>query len=357
MSKKFWKINNQADNAEEAAELLLYGDIANETWWGDEATPKQFAEDIRSLGGKDIVVRINSGGGDVFAAQAIYNQLKSYAGNVDVVIDGICASAATIVSSAGRSVSMPNNAIFMIHNPSVGVCDWLTAQDLEAMAKQLDKVKQTIVNVYLNRCRNVTEKQLKSMMDKETWLTADEALSYGFVDYIADDSAEMKDISNKIVGIRNFKSSADIRQMATEKRREWNKMPNSDILNQIKNVIEGVINKSDNAQADPVMAERERMLALDALNDGSEVVAKMVNIAKQNGNTAEEISEYVNAVKTQTANSTRNKGIEEIKKLVQDNISSGATQITAAPVDNTSTDIANQDKQKQFDDVLAAMNK
>ena len=105
------------------------------------------------------------------------------------------------------------------------------------------------------------------------------------------------------------------------------------------------------------MTERERMLALDALNDGSEVVAQMINIAKQNGNTAEEISEYVNAVKTQTANSSRDKGIAEIKKLVQDNISSGATQIAASPADNTANDIANQEKQKQFDDVLAAMNK
>ncbi len=223
MSKKFWKIKNNADNDEESAELLF---IVNETWWGDEVTPKQFADDIRSLGGKDIIVRINSGGGDVFAAQAIYNQLKSYAGNVDVVIDGICASAATIISCAGKNVSMPNNAIFMIHN-----------------------------------------------------------------------------------------------------------------------------------QVDPVMTERERMLALDALNDGSEVVAQMINIAKQNGNTAEEISEYVNAVKTQTANSSRDKGIAEIKKLVQDNISSGATQIAASPADNTANDIANQEKQKQFDDVLVAMNK
>ena len=92
-------------------------------------------------------------------------------------------------------------------------------------------------------------------------------------------------------------------------------------------------------------------------HDGSEVVAQMINIAKQNGNTAEEISEYVNAVKTQTANSSRDKGIAEIKKLVQDNISSGAAQITASPADNTANDIANQEKQKQFDDVLAAMNK
>jgi hypothetical protein len=194
------------------------------------------------------------------------------------------------------------------------------------------------------------------MMDKETWLTADEALSYGFIDSVADVSAEMKDISDKIVDIRNFKSSADIRQMATDKRKEGVEMQKNDILTQIKNLLNGGSSEPVN-QVDPVMAERERMLALDALNDGSEVVAQMINIAKQNGNTAEEISEYVNAVKTQTANSSRDKGIAEIKKLVQDNISSGAAQITASPADNTANDIANQEKQKQFDDVLAAMNK
>lgn len=356
MSKKFWKINNQVDNADEPAELLLYGTIANETWWGDEVTPKQFADDIRALGGKDIVVRINSGGGDVFAAQAIYNQLKSYTGNVDVAIDGICASAATIIASAGKKVCMPNNAIFMIHNPSVGICDWLDSAELSKLANQLDKVKQTIVNVYLNRCKNVTEKQLQNMMNKETWMTADEALYYGFIDSInADESAEMADISNKIVGIRNFKSSADVRQMVNN-RKEDVKMANTDILTQIKNLLNGGSNEPVN-QADPVIAERERMLALDALNDGSEVVAKMVNIAKQNGNTAEEISEYVNAVKAQTINSAKDRGIEEIKKLVQDNLSSGASQISAAPSDTNDKDVKNQEKQKNFDDVLAAMNK
>ena len=76
MAKKFWDIKNQADA--EQAEMLIYGDIANETWWGDETTPKQFAEDLAALGGKDLTLRINSPGGDVFAAHAVYNQLKAY---------------------------------------------------------------------------------------------------------------------------------------------------------------------------------------------------------------------------------------------------------------------------------------
>lgn len=353
MSKKFWKINNQADD--ESAELLLYGNIANETWFDDVITPKQFAADIRALGGKAVTVRINSGGGDVFAAQAIYNQLKSYTGNVSVMIDGICASAATIIACAGKTITMPSNAIFMIHNPAVGVCDWLDAKNLEALSKQLEAVKQTIVNVYLQRVgNNLTETQIKHMMDKETWMTADEALGYGFVDTI-DSGADMADISNKIIGMRNFKTSADIEQMMAQKRKESADMDSNKILNQIKNLLGG--NEPKNDTVDPVMAERQRMIALDELNDGSEVVAKIVNIAKQNGNTAEEIKEYVDAVKSQPVNSVKDKGIEEIKKLVQDNLSSGAAQISTNPADNTDTAVADQEKKKNFDDVLAAMNK
>ena len=94
MSKPFWKFQNVAGGR---AELLLYGDISDSTWWGDEVTPKQFAEDLDKLGAvSEITVRINSGG-DVFAAQAIGNQLEQHPAAVTAKIDGLCASAATIL--------------------------------------------------------------------------------------------------------------------------------------------------------------------------------------------------------------------------------------------------------------------
>ena len=94
-NKKFWKFCNQAGNK---VELLLYGDISQTSWWGDEVTPKQFAEELAGLGALDeITVRINSGG-DVFAAQAIGNQLEQHPAAVTAKIDGLCASAATIVA-------------------------------------------------------------------------------------------------------------------------------------------------------------------------------------------------------------------------------------------------------------------
>ena len=94
MPKPFWKFQNVAGDR---AELLLYGDISDSTWWGDEVTPKQFAEDLDKLGAvSEITVRINSGG-DVFAAQAIGNQLEQHPAAVTAKIDGLCASAATIL--------------------------------------------------------------------------------------------------------------------------------------------------------------------------------------------------------------------------------------------------------------------
>ena len=111
-NKHFWTFRAAAgDNA--APELILYGDIASETWWGDEVTPRQFTEELDALGAvPEIVVRINSGGGDVFAANAIYTRLKDNAAKITVKIDGWAASAATIVAMAGDAVSYTHLTAF-----------------------------------------------------------------------------------------------------------------------------------------------------------------------------------------------------------------------------------------------------
>ena len=101
-NKHFW--NFQPASGENPPELILYGDIASETWWGDEVTPRQFTEELDALGAvPEIVVRINSGGGDVFAANAIYTRLKDNTAKITVKIDGWAASAATIIAMATAS--------------------------------------------------------------------------------------------------------------------------------------------------------------------------------------------------------------------------------------------------------------
>ena len=129
-NKHFWTFRAAAgDNA--APELILYGDIASETWWGDEVTPRQFTEELDALGAvPEIVVRINSGGGDVFAANAIYTRLKDNAAKITVKIDGWAASAATIVAMAGDVIEIPGNGVFMVHDPSLGLLGYFNEADL-----------------------------------------------------------------------------------------------------------------------------------------------------------------------------------------------------------------------------------
>jgi ATP-dependent protease ClpP protease subunit len=110
MSKKFWSFVAAADN--KPAELILYGDISSYSWWGDEVTPQQFNDDLIALGDvSEIVVRINSGGGDVFAANAIYTRLKDHKAKIIVKVDGWAASAATIIAMAGDTIQIPANTL------------------------------------------------------------------------------------------------------------------------------------------------------------------------------------------------------------------------------------------------------
>ena len=127
MAKKFWQFRNMAEG--KSAELLLYGDISDTSWWGDEVTPKQFTEDLNALGAvTEITVRINSGGGDVFAAQAIGNQLEQHSANVTARIDGLCASAATIVACHCDKVIAANDSTYMVHPVRMGLRGYMDAE-------------------------------------------------------------------------------------------------------------------------------------------------------------------------------------------------------------------------------------
>mgnify|MGYP002507804558 CR=1 FL=1 len=161
---------------------MLYGSISDSSWWGDEVTPKQFAEDLANLGNKEqINVRINSGGGDVFAANAIATSLKMHGANVVIQIDGICASAATIIAMAGNKIVIPSYAQMMIHNPKTMLFDYMEAKDMIKMADTLETIKEGIINAYADKTGK-DKKVLSKMMDNETWMTGEEAIKEGFAD-------------------------------------------------------------------------------------------------------------------------------------------------------------------------------
>lgn len=146
---KFWQFmrNETPVEGEPEADLLLYGEISDFSWWGDEVTPKQFADDLVSMGNvSHIRVRINSPGGDVFAAQAIYNLLKSHSAKVTAHIDGLAASAASVIAMPGDEVIMPGNSMMMIHNPWTYIAG--DARDLRKTADTLDQVRETLIATY-----------------------------------------------------------------------------------------------------------------------------------------------------------------------------------------------------------------
>ena len=176
--KTFWKIKNEAD-AEEA-EMMIYGQISDETWWGDEVTPKAFKEELNA-GSGDITLWINSPGGDCFAAAQIYNMLMDYPGNVTVKIDGLAASAASVIAMAGTKVCMSPVAMLMIHNPAT--LAYGDQAEMEKTIGMLSEVKESIINAYEIKS-GLARTKISHMMDDETWLNAKKAVELGFADEI-----------------------------------------------------------------------------------------------------------------------------------------------------------------------------
>ena len=177
MPKKFWQFRNQADGS---GELLLYGSIAGEkSWYSDDVTPKQFAEDLAALGTvSNITVRINSGGGDVFAAQTIGNLLEQHPATVTARIDGVCASAATVVTSHCNKVIAANDSTYMVHPVSM-YCGYANETDLQKYLEALATIKENIISLYAKKTGR-TKDEVTAWMDAESWWTGPQAKENGF---------------------------------------------------------------------------------------------------------------------------------------------------------------------------------
>jgi ATP-dependent Clp protease protease subunit len=176
--KTFWNWIRDSDEAERI--LYLNGPIAEETWWGDEVTPKLFKDELLA-GGGNITVWINSPGGDVFAAAQIYNMLMDYPGHVTVKIDGLAASAASVIAMAGSTVQMSPVSMLMVHNPAT-----IAIGDSEEMLRAkalLDEVKESIINAYALKT-GLSRAKLSHLMDAESWMNANKAVELGFADNI-----------------------------------------------------------------------------------------------------------------------------------------------------------------------------
>lgn len=182
----FWKVKNEA--GAEVAEIEMYGYISEYSWFDDDITPAKFKQDLESLGGKDIKLRINSYGGDMIAASMLHTMIRDYPGKVSVQIDGVAASAATIVAVAGDEVKIQNHGYFMVHDPSfIFMMAQLNLEKMTRMADSLAAAKEGILNVY-ERKTGLSRARLSKLMTDETWMDAHKAVDLGFVDEILEDT-------------------------------------------------------------------------------------------------------------------------------------------------------------------------
>ena len=188
MNRKFW---NWVRNEDGTRTLTLNGTIAEESWFEDDVTPRMFRDEL-SAGTGDVVIWINSPGGDCVAASQIYTMLMDYKGRITVKIDGIAASAASVIAMAGTEVLMAPTSLLMIHNPlTVAIGD---SEEMQKAIAMLDEVKESIINAYELKT-GMSRAKLAHLMDAETWMNAQKAIELGFADgMLSRDTALPEDV-------------------------------------------------------------------------------------------------------------------------------------------------------------------
>ena len=181
--RRFWnwltpEPHNTDPDADSVRVLRISGTIAEESWFDDDVTPGIFASELNA-GSGPVTIWLNSPGGDVVAASQIYNMLIDYPGTVTVNIDGIAASAASVIAMAATKVAMSPVSMLMIHNPAT-----MAVGDKDELARamnMLDSVKESILNAYQEKT-NLSRAKLSKLMDAETWMDARAAIDMGFAD-------------------------------------------------------------------------------------------------------------------------------------------------------------------------------
>ena len=370
---KFW--NLVKNDEEKSAELILYGSIGSDEYW-DDISDKVFKQDIENLGDvENIILHINSPGGSVFSAVAIANTLKNHKAKITANIDGLAASAATIITSACDTVKMPKNALFMVHNPITFA--YGNNQDMKKTLEMLDKVKDSIIETYLNKAK--TDKEtLSELMDNETWMNAEEAKEYGFIDEILDENVEKEVIENKLIinnmafdisRFKNFKekkiqeprvinisvnSTGNSEEIADKFRDTLNSTENQKnkggnmTLEELKNKFPELYNQVfDEGKEAGITKERERMREIDNLDVSN--YSELVENAKYN----EPVEASVLAV------NILNKQKEERTQKLQ-NIKNDSQNNFTPPVPNNGTAENNEEKKfmgVNISNIFSLMNK
>lgn len=384
---KFW---NMASVSDDEGEITLYGDVVSRQpvdWWtGEEVpglfiTPEGFMEDLAAVKDKSkITVKLNSCGGDLYTGIAIHNALKALSGEVNIVVEGIAASAASVIMCAGDTVTVYPGSLVMIHGVSVMLWDYMNIQDMKQLIKGMDASERAVAEIYEAKT-GIAAETLRSMMTKETWFTGREALEKGFADTLKEDESEPEmsmssdkkvlycnGVHHNIEGLHNVPGTIPVLAHATppapkpgvNKETTANaatteggnkpmtaaemRTAHPDVVAQIE---QDAVNAAQaQANADAVTAERDRIAAIDSIA-ASIPDPQLVHDAKYGENpcTAQELCFRV---MQQSAAS----GQQFLENFKADGAASGTAQVGAAPNGGAPVNQQEQDAA----DILAVVN-
>lgn len=362
---KFWNFLDHGDTAE----LQLFGEIrSEEDWWSDDCvTYQNFIHDLNALGNKkNINVMIQSNGGDVFAATAIYNALIANKATINGTIIGICASAATIVLMACENRTIAKNAILMVHNPTISLWGSYKTEELLKLAEVTEQVKKSIVTAYMERL-DKTEEEINQLMDEESWYVGQEAVDAGFCDSILESSFQNSNTftENGIsYSFQNYMEKFVPNEIQKKVKELSGVKEGSSFFNTINQTKKGKKNMEETITdvaalkaaypqlceqivTDAICAERKRLKAIDEIAKGipEDVLMKA---RYDDPISAEEL-----AFAQMKANHA--KGQETLNNMIEEMQTSGASQIESNP--NTGYDTTQQKQEENIKKVTSFADK
>lgn len=384
---KFWNIASTGNNS---GEILLYGDVCSATptdWWTGEPlaglyiTPEGFLEDLEAVKGKEnITIKLNSCGGDLYTGIAIHNAIKGLSGHKTVIVEGIAASAASVIMCAGDDVQLYPGSMVMIHGVSALLYDYFNAQDLKKILKDFEASEKAIAEIYHAKT-GLEVDHLRTMMTRETWFVGQEAVDNGFANTLLTDEGPAAALSNDkkvmlVAGIRHdvsaFKHipgtvpvnnsihSADAvgnknkpsgNPVGENKKEETRNMTleelraqHADLVAQIEQ--QAVANARETTIADAAAQERARLQAIDEIANAVGD-SQLVHDAKYGDKpcTAEQLA--MQALRKQSA-----LGAQHLDNVNKDNSASGAQEVGTDPNGGAAGEPEN-DEQKVADLVNA----
>ncbi|WP_187445338.1 head maturation protease, ClpP-related [Bacillus infantis] len=339
--KIFWNLKKTSNNA---GELSLYGTVSEWSWWDDEITPRKFRDDINNLGEvEEIVVKLNSQGGDVFAGLHIYQVLKEHKAHITVRVEGLAASIASTIAMAGDKVIMPKGSMMMMHNPWTYTAG--EANELRQTADVLDSIRDALVEVYVAKT-GLDEEEIKSLLDSETWMTSSQAVERGFADEIEENLQISASIRGKTAVINGVEMDWSQFEDAPELPKEAGAVPS--VLDKVSAVlasrpksepkqepkpqptasneltIEALASKHPDLYAavlaEATQKERDRIKALDELSTVPSAKAIIEKAKYETGATAEAVavdvlkaeSNRIQTIGTNRLKDAQNSGIDNL---------------------------------------------